>query len=159
MSIEKLSKLILKLNNLDTFIIDESDKIIAKNQKVLTSQNVQQMEEGKEYTEGEIEYKHTRKTPTGKYGKYSKGYEKYKEGYGGQVRVVDLHLTGEFHRSIALLQMNPGVWRFVSEDEKAPILIANYGTDIFGIAEDRLDTFSVGMAVELQSRVDKYLTI
>lgn len=159
MSIAKLEKLISKLSNLDTFIINESDKIIAKNQKVLISQNVQQMEEGKEYTEGDIEYKPTRKSPAGKYGKYSKGYEKYKEGYGGEVRVVDLRLTGEFHRSIALLQMNPGVWRFVSEDEKAPFLIANYGTDIFGIAEERLDIFSTGMGVELQQRVDKYLTI
>jgi len=159
MSRAKLIKLIDKLNGIENFLIRESDKIIDKNKSVLVAQNTQQMkEDGQESTGQPIEYKHSRKTPAGQYGAYSKPYEKYKGDYGGETKYVDLFLTGKFHKSIILFQMNPGEWRFVSEDEKAPFLVANYGPDIFGIQEDRLDTFSVGMGVELQSRTDKYLS-
>lgn len=160
MSISKLNKLIKKLETLDTFLIDESDKFIDKNKKVLAGQNVQQMkDDGQESTGNAIFYQHSRKGETGKYGAYSKPYQKYKEGLGKETRYVDLRLTGEFHRSITLIQFNPGEWRFVSEDDKAPYLIANYGIDILGIQEDRLDVFSVAMELNLQKRTDKYLNV
>ena len=158
MSRAKLVKLIGKLNTIEDFLIRESDKIIDKNKVGLAAQNRQQLtEDGIEYTGIPIVYQHPRKGETGKYGAYSKPYQKYKEGKGKETKFVDLFLTGKFNKSIILFQMNPGLWRFVSEDEKAPILVANYGPDIFGITEDNLDGFARNMEPLLQDRVTKYL--
>jgi hypothetical protein len=158
--LKQLNKFIERLENIGTFLQDESDKYIGTNSKVLVEQNLIQMkEEGKTFTDEEIRYLKSRKSPIGSRGAYSASYEKYKGNRGGTVDYVDLFLTGQFHKSISLIQFNPGEWRFVSDDEKIPFLLSNYGSDILGINEESLDIFSVAMEKNLQERTDKHLDV
>ena len=104
-----------------------------------------------------MEYLPPRLGPTGKYGWYSRGYERTKRG---NVLYVDLYLSGAFHRSIVLIQTEKNHWIFSSADEKYLFLLANYGQDILGVSEEFLDFYTSGiMAFQLQERVDKFLEV
>jgi len=158
MSIQRLEKLIDRLKGLSLFIEDSADKIIDRDRKFLVDENRNQLKVEGQTTENlPVEYLPPRKTPTGRYGWYSAGYERTKPG---NVLYVDLFLSGDFHRSLVLLKEGKGNWKFNSVDRKYKYLLANYGEKILGVSEDFLDHYTGGvMQPDLQSRTDKYLEV
>lgn len=158
MSVDNLNKFIEKIENLQQFIADEADKIVLKDKNYLLDQNKLQLKFGLDANGQLIQYQKPRKGPTGRYGWYSRGYERTKDARGGETSYVDLFLSGKFNRSIGLLQMNPGHFRYISEDDKYLFLEANYTENILGINNEALDFFAEDkMRPQLQARVDNYL--
>lgn len=158
MSLQQLNTLINKLKGLESFIQDSTDEIISKNRTILLDENRRQLEDGKDSEDKPIEYQKSRIGKTGHYGWYSKGYEKYKEAEGGEVRYVDLYLTGDFYRSIVLLHPEKLKWTFESVDTKYKYLVVNYGEKILGVTEEFLDYFCENiLQFQIQTHVDQYL--
>jgi len=155
--LNKLDKLIKRLDNIKDFVLKQSDSVIDKNKKDFIDQNKLQLNAAGIGSDGQLlEYIGQRKSPTGDV--YTKGYETYKNKRGGQTGHIDLRLTGVFQRSLLLFHDNPGVWSFRSEDDKLEWLTAWYGENILGVTEEFLDQFSEDkLQPELQTKVDKYL--
>ncbi len=159
--LDKLSKLIKKLDGLDAFIIAQTDRIIGKDKRVLEDDNRKQLSFAGIGSDGlQLTYMGYRVSPLDPEQIYTAQYSKYKNKKGGQTSFVDLRLTGEFHRSILLIQENPGRWKFVSESvEKFGWLTNMYGDNILGVTEDFLQEFSdEKIQPQLQTSVEKYLT-
>jgi len=155
--LNNLDKIIKKLEGLDEFILLQSDLIVAKDKKILEDDNRKQLNFAGIGSDGqELAYIGNRKSPLGDV--YTKQYEKYKDGVGGQTSYVDLRLTGEFQKSIQLLRTGENEWTFDASDKKFEWLKAWYGEQILGVTEEFLQEFATdNMQPELQNKVDKYI--
>jgi hypothetical protein len=154
--LNKLDKLITKLDKLEDFILDQTANIIEKNRKILEDANRYQLNAAGIGSDGnELEYIGNRSTPVD--GPYTKPYSKYKDKKGGQTSHVDLRLSGDFHKSIQLGEVEANVWDFTSEDPKFEWLKNMYGDTILGVTEERLQEFAENpLQIQLQAKLDKY---
>jgi hypothetical protein len=155
--LNKLDKVIQKLDNIESFIGLQTDLIIAKDKKQLEDYNRLQLNAAGIGSDGqELEYMGERKTPLD--GPYTKPYSRYKNSIGGQTGHIDLRLSGDFQKSIKLFRIGEGEWEFTSEDIKFEWLKSWYGENILGVTEEFLQEFSDDtLQPQLQTKVDKYI--
>ena len=155
---KSLEQLITKLKNLKSRVGIIADEVIMDNKSQIISLQLGQMAFKGEDSEGDkLRYQKPRKGKTK--GVYSAGYSNYKSKRGGQTRYVDLKLSGDFYKSIDVVNPDRGLIKIKSEDDKFDILTSNFGENILGLNNENLTIFANRIEPKLQGKVDKYLNL
>jgi hypothetical protein len=155
---KSLEQLITKLKNLKSRVGIIADEVIMDNKSQIISLQLGQMAFKGEDSEGDkLRYQKPRKGKTK--GVYSAGYSNYKSKRGGQTRYVDLKLSGDFYKSIDVVNPDRGLIKIKSEDDKFDILTSNFGDNILGLNTENLIIFANRIEPKLQGKVDKYLNL
>ena len=137
-----LDKIINKLERIPKSEIIK--KAAAKNRRFAEDLQRDQLKEG-------VDPKNSPITPL-----YSENYKRFKKSKGLQTKVVDLKLTGKFHREI--FQTDEGVgYSFESRDEKTPKLVTKYGL-FFGHTKESVGKYSEKIRPDLGTELKEYLT-
>ena len=158
--INKLVKLIRKLELLPVFIGREIGRIIEQESQTLAFFNVAQLNKGIDSDEKSITYQKTRRTPKSSAGTYSANYAKRKSSQGGRTDIVDMKNTGGFHDSITVVKKDNREYVFKAKEDLEKFLKANYGNAILGISEKNLNEFTNNILTPiLTSRIDRFLTV
>ena len=156
--VTQLVKLINKLKSLKTQMVNIADDVVMDNKSQIISLQLGQMAFKGEDSEGDkLRYQKPRKGKTK--GVYSAGYSNYKSKRGGQTRYVDLKLSGDFYKSIDVVNPDKGLIKIKSEDDKFDILTSNFGENILGLNKENLNIFANRIEPKLQGKVDKYLNL
>jgi hypothetical protein len=156
--VTQLVKLINKLKSLKTQMVNIADDVVMDNKSQIISLQLGQMAFKGEDSEGDkLRYQKPRKGKTK--GVYSAGYSNYKSKRGGQTRYVDLKLSGDFYKSIDVVNPDRGLIKIKSEDDKFDILTSNFGENILGLNNENLTIFANRIEPKLQGKVDKYLNL
>jgi hypothetical protein len=156
--VTQLVKLINKLKSLKTQMVNIADDVVMDNKSQIISLQLGQMAFKGEDSEGDkLRYQKPRKGKTK--GVYSAGYSNYKSKVGGQTRYVDLKLSGDFYKSIDVVNPDKGLIKIKSEDDKFDILTSNFGENILGLNKENLTIFANRIEPKLQGKVDKYLNL
>ena len=80
---------------------------------------------------------------------YSPGYAKYK----GKSEPIDLRDTGDFYGGINIERQSQGSFKIESDDDKNAMLQKDYGKAIFGLADERLQSFASVAKAKLASNI------
>lgn len=109
---------------------------IVENQEEILDLNIAQLKTGRD-SMGEFLWEYA-----------SDEYAAFKKSMGSVAPfgIPDLLLEGDFHEGFTLIPDGDG-FRITSTDEKTAHLEAKYGSDIFGIAEDRIPEIGPDIAL------------
>ena len=122
--VDKWRKAIRKANTITIF-----KRVIVENQEEILDFNVAQLRKGKD-SFGNFLYDYV-----------SDDYARFKQSIGSQAPFgkPDLILEGDFTEGFVLKYGNGGEFNITSTDDKTADLVAKYGNDIFGLANESLN--------------------
>lgn len=84
-------------------------------------------------------------------------YKEQKALLGLESRFINLHFDGDFHSKMQIEIDNGGV-NIWSSDEKNDVLVARYGSDIFGLNDSNFDWLFDEVFDYLETRIRSYFT-
>lgn len=122
-----LDSWLYKLRNLKTIIEDEMDRTLNNNKDVLADVQREQLSDGINSDGDRLERADKAYYP------YALSYARYKRARGGRVDVIDLKLTGRFHRLIQARRIGRLKYVLFSTDSKEESLTTKY-EKVFGIS-------------------------
>ena len=151
---KKLQEVINKLRKINEFVSTEMDVIVQREETRFVKANNDALDQGQNSEDDTLHYLKPRVDNT---DPYTNKYSKYKRRVGGRTSVVDLKLSGDWRRAIKLIKTKKNTFVLDSSDYKTDFLESNYGEDILGIQESKLDIISKDMEVKINKSVDNYI--
>jgi len=136
---------IQKLQNLQSFVTREGNRLIVKNSDLIESMQTKRLARGKTQKEQYIQKG------------YSEGYAKKRKKKGLQTNFVDLNFSGEFYESLQVTEEPDfGSFDIISDVDYARHIFKKY-EDITGLSKTNAKRLKTVLVKELENSIRNYL--